>query len=124
MSVLYPDIAYGSDWQQAEVMCRPPAAGGCITLIRYDRFWSNWISEYDRTVRVIDRAKLVSDITLNDIYDPDRYLWAIKNGIMGVVEEQRLFFEGIVYPEKGMGCLEPQEPDLPGLADDIEDAGQ
>lgn len=115
MSVLFPEeITYGEDWQQDEILCRPAPVGGCVQLIKYDRFLSNRLSEYDRFERFIDVAKLVTDLTLNDIYDLDRYFWLGRVGIMGVTEEQRFAFENIIYPEKGMTCAQTVPPsDLP-----------
>ena len=126
MSVLFPsEVSYGPEWQGQEVLHHPAPAGGCLQLIRYDRFMSNWINEFDRPNRIIDRSKLTAGTTLNDIYDIDRFMWVAKVSVMGVSEKSLLPFERVVYPERGMACLSPVPPEFEAsIEDQVADAGQ
>lgn len=88
----------------ARVACRPPPAGGCISFLKYWRFTSNRLREYGPFDRFIDRSKLVTNLTYNDLVADQRYALAVKIPLIGVLETKRYAFEDQIFPFKGMDC--------------------
>lgn len=83
---------------------------GCIELIHYWRYMSNRLPEYGPWDRIIDRGRLVNDITLDDVYNPDRYTWSLSVANLGVTRIERPEFEDFFYPSLGMTCtIETEE---------------
>lgn len=86
---------------------RATPAGGCIDFLRYTRYSSNKLREYGPFVRFIDRAKLVADLTYDDVVGDDRYAVAFKVPLLGVMETQRFDYQDMIYPFKGVSCPAP-----------------
>jgi hypothetical protein len=88
----------------SRVLCRPPPVGGCISFLKYWHHTSNRFREYGPFDRFIDRAKLVTALTFNDIVADDRYAVALKVPLLGVVETPRFDFQDEVFPFHGLEC--------------------
>lgn len=104
MPGLYPTFTQTVDEQDERIMCRPNPVSGCIKLIKYDRYTSNRLRDYGPFDRFIDRARLISGQTMDDILGPDRYAVAHKVSIMGSALQDRPAFLDLIYPFKGMSC--------------------
>lgn len=89
---------------ESQVLCRPQPSGGCISFLRYWRYSSNKLREYGPFVRFIDRAKLVSALTYDDLVSNDRYGVAYKVPLLGVMETKRLDFQDMIFPFAGVTC--------------------
>lgn len=86
---------------------RATPAGGCIDFLRYHRYSSNKLKEYGPFVRFIDRSKLISNLTYDDIVGDARYAIAFKTPLMGVMETTRFDFQNMIFPFKGLVCPVP-----------------
>ncbi len=89
---------------ESQLICRLPPAGGCISFIRYARWTSVRMKEYGPYNRFVDRAKLIADLTYDDIVINDRYAVAVKVALLGVAENQRYLFQDLIFPFKGLNC--------------------
>lgn len=92
---------------ESRVLCRPTPNGGCLSFLRYWRYTSNRLREYGPYDRFVDRAKLVSDLTYDDLVTDDRYAVAYKIPLMGVVETKRFDFQDMIFPFAGLNCPAP-----------------
>ncbi len=92
---------------EAKVLCRPTPNGGCLKFLRYWRYTSNRLREYGPFDRFIDRAKLVTSLTYDDIVANDRYAVVYKVPLMGVSETLRFDFQDMIFPFGGLKCPEP-----------------
>lgn len=89
---------------ESQVLSRPTPAGGCLSFLRYNRYSSNRLKAYGPFDRFIDRAKLVSDVTYDQIVAPDRYAVAYKLPLLGVMENLRFDYQDMIYPFGGLKC--------------------
>jgi hypothetical protein len=89
---------------EARVLRRLTPAGGCISFLRYHRYTSNWLREYGPFDRFIDRAKLISDLTYDQIVSADRFAVAYKLPLLGCMETTRYEFQDMIYPFGGVLC--------------------
>src|SRR5208283_489659 len=85
-------------------LCRPPPAGGCISLIHYWRYTSNRLKEYGPYDRFINYAKLIQSLTYDDIVGKDRWGWAMTLPLLGSLQTPRYDFQDLIYPFDGVQC--------------------
>lgn len=105
MPRLYPNYPEQVEYYQTDRRsCRPPPSGGCIQLIHWDRALSNRFPEFGPFERFIDRAKIVQNLTLDDVYNDQVYFWNVIVSVMGASVKERNEFEDFVYPRQGMQC--------------------
>ena len=101
---LFPVFPPPADPVAQPALCRPAPAGGCVSFLRYWRYTSNRLREYGPFERFIDRAKLVSALTYDDIVGKDRWGWAVKVPLLGTVEQPRFEYQDTIFPFAGMSC--------------------
>lgn len=100
---LYPNLPSEPE-PMSRISCRQPPASGCVSFMRYWRFTSNRMREFGPFDRFIDRSKLTSNLTFDELVSDLRYAIAVKIPVIGTMETKRYEYEDQIFPFKGMSC--------------------